>query len=235
MMAAHAKSLSVAPGVNLWPYALSKDEQRNLIGEVFARTEAAPFYRPAMPKSGALFSVEETNFGSLGWVSDRAGYRYQPEHPQTGAPWPSIPGLLLLLWREATAYRAPPECCLVNLYREGARMGLHQDHDETALDAPVMSVSLGDEALFRIGGATRRAPSQSLKLRSGDVLTFGGPARLAFHGIDRVIGRTSALVPGGGRINLTLRRVTVPWTEKTPDQGADRASHAPLRAGVGRG
>ncbi len=163
------------------------------------------------------------------------GYRYSAAHPETGRPWPEMPPLLIQLWNELTRYRAPPECCLVNLYRGAARMGLHQDRDEQALDAPVLSVSLGDAALFRIGGTTRNSPTKSLRLESGDVLAFGGPARLAFHGIDRVMAGTSDLIPGG-RMNLTLRRVTVPeGTKKTPDQGADRASPAPLRAGAGRG
>ncbi len=171
------------------------------------RAEAAPFYRPVMPGSGKAFSVEETNFGSLGWYSDRGGYRYVERHPVTGAPWPAIPPVLLDLWQAVTEGAAPSECCLVNLYRDGARMGLHQDRDEAALDVPVVSLSLGDEAVFRIGGTTRKGKTHSLRLRSGDVLAFGGPARLAFHGIDRVLAGTSSVVPGGGRLNLTLRRV----------------------------
>ncbi len=162
-----------------------------------------------MPGSGKPFSVEETNFGPLGWVSDRSGYRYQPRHPVTAKPWPDIPGLLTALWREI-AGNPTAECCLVNLYRPGGRMGLHQDKDERALESPVVSVSLGDDALFRIGGTARRGPSKSLKLGSGDVVMFGGPARLAYHGIDRILPGSSTLVPGGGRINLTLRRVTPP-------------------------
>lgn len=201
-------ALDIAPGICLWPGKLDAEQQKKLIEEIFARVETAPFYKPQMPVSGKLFSVEETNFGTLGWFSDVKGYRYECAHPITRKPWPDIPQSLLDLWNETTQYRAPPECCLVNLYRGQARMGLHQDRDEEALDAPVLSVSLGDEAIFRIGGQTRRNPTRSLKLRSGDVLMFGGPARLAFHGIDRVIGATSKLVPGGGRINLTLRRVT---------------------------
>jgi alkylated DNA repair protein (DNA oxidative demethylase) len=200
--------LDVMPGVVLWPEAFTRAEQEALLREIFARVEEAPFYRPVMPKSGQPFSVEETNFGALGWVSDIAGYRYEKQHPQTHAPWPSIPDVLLELWSATTACPVPPECCLVNRYAVTARMGLHQDRDEMARDAPVLSVSLGDDALFRIGGTTRKGPTESLKLRSGDVLVFGGPARLAFHGIDRVMGGTSSLLPGGGRLNLTLRRVT---------------------------
>lgn len=160
-----------------------------------------------MPVSSKPFSVEETNFGPLGWFSDKAGYRYVPSHPVTGHPWPDIPPLLLELWHAAIG-AAPPECCLVNLYRGQARMGLHQDRDEAALAVPVLSVSLGDDAVFRIGGIKRRGKTQSFRLQSGDMLAFGGPARLAFHGIDRVIDGTSCVVPGGGRLNLTLRRVT---------------------------
>ena len=202
--------LAVAPGVVLWPQRFDRAAQASLLREVLARVAQAPFYKPLMPGSGAAFSVEETNFGPLGWYSDRGGYRYTPTHPQTAKPWPGIPRALLDLWDETTGYAAAPECCLVNLYRDGARMGLHQDRDEQAADAPVLSVSLGDDALFRIGGTVRRAPTQSVKLSSGDVLMFGGTARLAFHGIDRIVPGTSTLVPDGGRINLTLRRVTPP-------------------------
>lgn len=203
-------ALAIAPGVALWRERLNRIAQEELVADIFARLRDAPFYRPSMPGSGAEFSVEETNFGPLGWLSDRKGYRYAPAHPHTAKRWPDIPPALLELWRDTTFYRAPPQCCLVNLYRAGARMGLHQDRDEAAMDAPVLSVSLGDDALFRIGGTARRGPTQGVKLNSGDVLMFGGPARLAFHGIDRVAAGSSTLVPGGGRINLTLRRVTPP-------------------------
>jgi len=198
----------VAPGVTLWPGLLSPSAQRALVQEAFARAEDAPFYRPVMPRSGKPFSVLETNFGRLGWYSDIGGYRYTESHPQTRAAWPSIPEQLLELWRVVAPDAPEPECCLVNLYREGARMGLHQDRDEEDRDAPVVSVSLGDEALFRIGGLKRKDPTLAVKLASGDVITFGGPARLAFHGIDRVVFGTSEVVPGGGRLNFTLRRVT---------------------------
>jgi len=200
--------LVIAPGVTLWRERLDRAAQQALLDDVLARVREAPFYKPRMPKSNAPFSVEETNFGPLGWYSDQSGYRYMPTHPETAKPWPSIPPALIELWNATTGYPAPPECCLVNLYRDGARMGQHQDRDEMATDAPVLSVSLGDDALFRIGGTARRDATQSLKLSSGDVLTFGGPARLAYHGIDRVIVGTSTLLQGGGRINLTLRRVT---------------------------
>ena len=150
--------------------------------------------------------MEESNFGALGWVSDRSGYRYQPTHPITGNPWPAIPRALLGLWAEINGAPAP-ECCLVNLYRAGAKMGLHQDRDEKDVSAAVVGVSLGDEALFRIGGTARAGQTHSLVLASGDVIAFGGTARLAYHGIDRVRPGTSRLLPGGGRLSLTLRRV----------------------------
>lgn len=201
------KGLSLRPGVTLWREKFSADEQQTLVAEVLALLEDAPLYRPRMPGSDKEFSVEESNFGSLGWVSDKSGYRYQAAHPVTGRPWPDIPPMLLALWREIA--RAPDaECCLVNLYRGSARMGLHQDKDERNFSAPVVSVSLGDQALFRIGGETRRGETQSVALSSGDVVMFGGFARLAFHGVDRIRPGSSSLIPGSGRINLTLRRVT---------------------------
>ena len=198
---------TLLPGVMLWREKFSRTEQQTLLQDVQARLEAAPLYRPRMPGSDKEFSVEESNFGPLGWVSDKSGYRYQATHPVTGKPWPEIPSLLMALWREITD--APDaECCLVNLYRDGAKMGLHQDKDERNFSAPVVSVSLGDEALFRIGGETRKGPTQSVMLASGDVVMFGGVARLSYHGIDRIRPGSSSLIPGGGRINLTLRRVT---------------------------
>lgn len=202
-----AAKLAILEGVYLWPGALDAKAQAQLVAEVFTRVAQAPFYIPVMPGTGKAFSVEETNFGTLGWISDRNGYRYEPVHPLTQQAWPTIPAPLLDLWDAVTGYGEPPECCLVNLYRGPAKMGLHQDKDEAALAAPVLSVSLGDDAMFRIGGISRKGATRSLKLASGDVLTFGGPARLAYHGIDRVVAGTSRLIPGGGRINLTLRRI----------------------------
>ena len=199
--------IELAPGVYFWREKFNRPAQEKLLQDVLAREKQATFYRPQMPGSGKPFSVEETNFGPLGWVSDKSGYRYQPRNPVTGKSWPAMPQALSALWEEIAASEMA-ECCLVNLYRAGARMGLHQDKDERALAAPVVSVSLGDDAIFRIGGAARRGPTKSLKLGSGDVLMFGGPARLAYHGIDRILAGTSTLIPGGCRINLTLRRVT---------------------------
>jgi alkylated DNA repair protein (DNA oxidative demethylase) len=171
---------------------------------------AAPLFEPRMPRTGKAFSVRMTNCGPLGWVSDVAGYRYQPQHPDTGAPWPAMPDAALRAWAELAPGAPAPEACLVNFYEPGARMGLHQDRDEQDLSTPVVSLSLGDSCLFRVGGTVRGAPTRSFRLHSGDALTLGGPARLAFHGVDRIMPGTSTLLASGGRINLTLRRVSPP-------------------------
>ena len=192
------------PGFRLWPGVLDAAAQGALLAEVLAAAEAAPFYRPLTP-GGRPFSVEMTGMGPLAWVSDRAGYRYQATHPISGQAWPPMPQSLLDLWDALTGWPAPPDACLVNLYRHEAKMGLHQDRDEADLTAPVLSVSLGDTAVFRIGPA-EGGRTQSLKLASGDACALTGPARLARHGIDRLLAGSSQLVPGGGRINLTLRR-----------------------------
>jgi len=191
-------------GFRLWPGALSVRAQAALLAQVLSAEAEAPFYRPVTP-GGRPFSVRMTNFGALGWVSDREGYRYQATHPVTGKAWPPIPQTLLDLWSHLTGWPEPPQACLVNLYRDEARMGLHQDKDEADLTAPVLSVSLGDTAVFRIGEA-EGGPTRSIRLASGDVCALTGPARLARHAIDRLIAGSSTLVPGGGRINLTLRR-----------------------------
>jgi alkylated DNA repair protein (DNA oxidative demethylase) len=151
-------------------------------------------------------SVAISGLGPLSWTSDGSGYHYVERHPLTGRPWPPMPRILLDLWRRLAPDAPEPDACLVNLYRGGARMGLHQDRNEQDFSVPVLSVSLGDTALFRIGGQSRKEPTGSLKLSSGDVCLLTGPARLAFHGIDRVMGGSSTVVPGGGRLNLTLRR-----------------------------
>jgi alkylated DNA repair protein (DNA oxidative demethylase) len=156
-------------------------------------------------------SVRMTNCGPLGWITDKeGGYRYQATHPVTGRPWPPMPSMLLALWAELAQYPAPPEACLVNYYASPAKMGLHQDKDEEDFSAPVLSVSLGDTAIFRAGGGTRKEPTRKFELRSGDVVVLAGEDRLAYHGVDRILPGTSDLLQEGGRINLTLRRVTKP-------------------------
>lgn len=197
-------------GVKWLPGQLDPDAQRQLLEMVREAVREAPLFQPVMPRSGKPFSVRMTNMGELGWVSDRAGYRYQQTHPVTGRPWPAIPQMLLEIWQAVSDYAHPPQACLVNFYEPSARMGLHQDRDEEDFDAPVVSVSLGDTAVFRVGGLDRKSPTQSIKLQSGDVVVLGGEARLCFHGVDRILPGTSALLKDGGRINLTLRRVTRP-------------------------
>ena len=190
--------------------ALDGGAQSALAAEIARILAAAPPFRPTMPRTGTPFSVEMSNCGPLGWVSDKAGgYRYQATHPLTGQPWPPIPDLLLALWRDVARCPVPPEACLINLYDAKARMGAHQDRDEADLSAPVVSVSLGDDAVFHVGGLKRTDPKVRVTLRSGDVLVLEGESRLAFHGIDRVLSGTSMLLPREGRINLTMRRVTL--------------------------
>lgn len=198
-------------GFRLYPGLLGRAEQEALRDEVFARLKQAPLYVPRMPKSGTPMRVRMSNFGALGWVTDKEqGYRYQATHPETARAWPEMPPRVLEMWNEVGLYDAPPEACLVNLYEGDARMSLHVDSDEEAWDAPVVSVSLGDTALFRIGGPLRSDPTRSVRLASGDVCVLGGAARRAYHGVDRILNGTSRLLPKGGRINLTLRRVTMP-------------------------
>ncbi len=199
----------IVPGLVYAPGYLSREEQDELVADLREAVKQAPLFTPRMPRTGKEFSVRMTNCGALGWVSDRErGYRYQATHPETGAPWSPMPRLALRVWDDLSPYKHPPEACLVNFYEASARMGLHQDRDEEDFDAPVVSLSLGDSCLFRIGGTERKSSTKSFKLHSGDAMMLTGPARLAFHGVDRIMGGTSTLLPQGGRLNLTLRRVT---------------------------
>lgn len=192
-------------GFKFWPGRLEPAEQRALLQDILVALNDAPLYQCVTP-GGRRMSVEMSNLGDAGWVSDATGYRYQDRHPVTGAPWPPIPDRLLDLWVDLCGDGVLPDACLVNLYRGKARMSLHQDRDEAVLTHPVLSVSLGDAAVFRIGGTTRGGPTRSVKLSSGDVCMLAGEARLAFHGVDRILAGSSQLVPGGGRLNLTMRR-----------------------------
>ncbi len=195
-------------GLRVVPGYLGRAAQEAVVAAIREVIGAAPLYTPRMPKSGTPMSVRMTNCGALGWMTDERGYRYQTTHPETGAPWPPIPAALLEAWEDLSRCPRPPQACLVNFYGPGARMGLHQDRDEEDLGAPVVSLSLGETCLFRIGGTKRNDPTRSFRLASGDALVLAGAARLAFHGVDRVIPGTSTLLAEGGRINLTLRRVT---------------------------
>jgi alkylated DNA repair protein (DNA oxidative demethylase) len=199
--------LLLKPGLRLYKAALDRAAQEGLLDDLRAVLRAAPLYRPKMPHSGKEFSVRMSNCGRLGWLSDLSGYRYQAFHPETGAPWPAMPARILNLWRDYSDCEREPDACLINYYDEAARMGPHQDRDEADFSAPIVSLSLGDSCLFRHGGESRRDPSASIRLDSGDVIVFGGPARRMFHGVDRILPGTSTLLNPPGRINLTLRRV----------------------------
>lgn len=197
--------LSLPSGFTLHDAHLDAADQTAIAADLRAVAEAAPMFHPTT-RWGKQMSVKMTSAGRVGWVSDRRGYRYEPRHP-SGALWPPIPASILAVWRAVSGWDAAPDCCLVNYYGEGAKMGLHQDRDEAAFDAPVVSISLGDPARFRMGGRERSDRTTSVILNSGDVLVMGGPARLAHHGVDRIDFGVSPLLPKGGRINVTLRVV----------------------------
>ena len=203
--------LQIGPGgLRFYPDYFGREAQMALLAALRGVLARAPVFTPRMPKSGRPMSVGMSNCGPLGWISDERGYRYQRLHPDTGQPWPAIPALLLQLWDEVARYPRAPEACLINYYGPNAKMGLHQDRDEADFSAPVVSLSLGDSCLFRVGGGKRRDPTRSFRLNSGDVLVLGGDTRLAFHGVDRIYPETSTLLAEGGRINVTMRRVTRP-------------------------
>ncbi|MDE1992662.1 MAG: alpha-ketoglutarate-dependent dioxygenase AlkB [Rhizobiaceae bacterium] len=195
-------------GIRHLPGYLDRPAQEALVGAIRAVVTEAPLFTPVMPGTGKEMSVRITNCGPLGWVTDKQrGYRYQGAHPLTGKPWPAMPSQLLDLWSDIAGYEKSPEACLVNFYADDARMGLHQDRDEQDFAAPVVSISLGNTCLFRVGGLSRNDRTLSFKLSSGDIVVLGGEGRLCFHGVDRIYPATSTLLKNGGRINLTLRRV----------------------------
>ena len=191
-------------GARFYAGFLTPEAQQDLVAELRGLVAQAPLFSP-VTRSGQM-SVRMTSAGRFGWVADARGYRYSTTHP-SGQPWPAIPDSVLAIWRAVSGASREPGCCLINFYGEGARMGLHQDRDEADFTQPVVSISLGDDALFRIGNPTRGGRTQSLWLRSGDVLVLGEAARLCYHGVDRIAPGTSTLLAQGGRINLTLRVV----------------------------
>lgn len=197
--------LETLHGVDVARGALTVADQRVLLGNLQGIATDSPPFSP-ITGWGKPMSVKITAAGRFCWFSDRKGYRYIEAHPATGAGFPPIPALALAVWRVFET-RADPDCCLINYYGEGARMGLHQDRDEADFSYPVVSISLGDPALFRIGGLERKDPTRSFWLESGDAMVLQGDSRLAFHGIDRIKFGDSALLPKGGRLNLTMRRV----------------------------
>ena len=184
---------------------LTCDAQKQLVEDLRCVVRTAPFYRPMTP-FGKEMRVRITSAGRFGWYSDRRGYRYVAAHPD-GQAWPEIPSSINEIWSALVGSTRMPDCCLVNYYDADARMGLHQDRDEADFSWPVLSISLGDDALFRMGNQTRGGKTESVWLSSGDLVVMGGDARLTYHGVDRIRFGSSNLLPKGGRINLTLRVV----------------------------
>nr|WP_298841873.1 alpha-ketoglutarate-dependent dioxygenase AlkB [uncultured Roseobacter sp.] len=197
--------MSIA-GFTIYKGFLNKSACEALVGELRDVVRDAPFFAPVTPR-GKPMSVRMTAAGDFGWITDRSGYRYSRTHP-SGTAWPPVPEAVLDIWRDVSGSDRLPESCLINYYGEGARMGLHQDKDEAGFVWPVVSVSLGDDGLFRMGGTERGGKTQSIWLESGDVVVMGGAARLAYHGVDRIRYGSSSLLENGGRLNLTLRVVT---------------------------
>ncbi|MEM9843792.1 MAG: alpha-ketoglutarate-dependent dioxygenase AlkB [Pseudomonadota bacterium] len=197
-------SLSIR-GFEIYKGYLSLKDQSDLVDELRRVVTKAPLFSPLTP-SGRKMSVRMTSAGRYGWVSDRRGYRYAARHPD-GMEWPPIPESVLSIWRDLASAERDPDCCLLNFYDAQAKMGMHQDRDEANFDWPVLSVSLGDDGLFRMGNETRGGKTESIWLTSGDVVVMGGEARLKYHGIDRIRAGSSTLLENDGRLNLTLRVV----------------------------
>ena len=195
----------VLRGVQVFQGLVDRPAQQAILADIRGIVAAAPLFSPMTPY-GKRMSVQMTSAGQFGWMSDRSGYRYSQSHPN-GSAWPDIPASILNIWGQVSGSKRAPECCLINLYRETAKMGMHQDRDEAGFTEPVVSVSLGDDGLFRIGNLTRGGSTESIWLKSGDVVVMGGDARLIYHGIDKTRAGSSTLLTGGGRLNLTMRVV----------------------------
>ena len=195
----------VIRGLEIWTEYLDESEQRKIIDDLRRVVSSAPLFSPDTP-FGKPMSVKMTSAGRYGWYSDLRGYRYIAEHP-SGSAWPPIPSSIMGVWDSVSRCERQPDCCLVNRYVQGSKMGMHRDCDEANFEFPVVSISLGDSALFRIGNLVRGGRTESLWLRSGDVVVMGGEGRLAYHGVDRIEFGSSGLLRNGGRINLTLRVV----------------------------
>jgi len=187
---------------------LAKPVEAELMADLREIVGQAPF-RHMLTPGGHRMSVAMTNCGSVGWVTDRSGYRYDANDPETGKPWPAMPRSFRELARQA-ASRAGfggflPDACLINRYQPGARMSLHQDKDEDDFSAPIVSVSLGLPAIFLFGGLKRSDKPRRFRLQHGDIAVWGGPARLRFHGVAPLADGEHALL-GRQRINLTFRK-----------------------------
>nr|WP_216665484.1 alpha-ketoglutarate-dependent dioxygenase AlkB [Pseudoruegeria sp. HB172150] len=192
-------------GFRIYKGFLYGNTQAAMAADIRAVAASAPLFSPMTPY-GKPMSVRMTSAGKYGWFADRRGYRYVTEHP-LGTEWPPIPDSVLSVWRAVTGLERMPDCCLVNFYGPKARMGLHQDRDEADFSFPVVSISLGDDGLFRIGSQERGGKTESVWLTSGDVVVMGGEARLTYHGVDKIRPGSSTLLEGEGRLNLTLRVV----------------------------
>lgn len=192
-------------GIEIYKGALSPSDQQTMVEDLRNVIASAPLFSPKT-RWGKPMSVQMTSAGKYGWYSDTRGYRYEPRHPG-GSAWPAIPHSVLDVWHRYVSTDRDPDCCLINYYTHTARMGLHQDKDEADFNWPVLSISLGDAGLFRIGNAEKGGKTESIWLESGDLSLMGGPARLTYHGIDRIRFGSSDLLKNHGRINLTLRVV----------------------------
>jgi DNA oxidative demethylase len=186
----------------------AKPVEADLIADLRGIVEQAPF-RHMLTPGGYRMSVAMTNCGSVGWVTDRSGYRYDANDPETGKPWPAMPPSFRGLAEQAADQAGfggfSPDACLINCYQPGARMSLHQDKDEGDFGAPIVSVSLGLPAIFLFGGLKRSDKPHRYRLRHGDIAVWGGPARLAFHGVAPLADGDHAVL-GRQRINLTFRK-----------------------------
>lgn len=207
LFADQKQSVQLAPGaVLLESFALP--DEAEILAAINSIIAAAPL-RYMVTQRGYAMSVAMTNCGDAGWISDRKGYRYERNDPQTGKPWPEMPGVLIRLAQKAASeagyHGYLPDVCLINSYAPGTKLALHQDNDEADFSAPIVSVSLGLPATFLFGGLTRQQKSQKIPLRHGDVFVFGGQSRMAFHGIEPLKEGNHSLL-GNRRINLTFRK-----------------------------
>jgi alkylated DNA repair protein (DNA oxidative demethylase) len=197
----------IIPGASLL-CGLAEPFAVEILESVEAIARHAPFRHMTTP-GGYGMSVSMTNCGGFGWVTNRTGYRYDANDPESGQPWPTMPPLLRTLARwaasEAGYFDFAPDSCLINRYAPGTKLSLHQDKNELSHDAPIVSVSLGLPATFLFGGVSRKEPTRKIGLLHGDVVVWGGPARMAFHGVAPIKDGSHPLT-GQARINLTFRK-----------------------------
>jgi alkylated DNA repair protein (DNA oxidative demethylase) len=204
-MSSEIKPTLTLRGIQVFKGMIDVVAQRQMISDLRDVVSDAPMRSPVTP-SGHKMSVRMSAAGRYGWYSGPSGYQYV-DRQLNGEPWPEIPKSVTSLWRQLVSTKRTADCCLINYYDQSAKMGLHQDKDEADFSWPVLSISLGDDALFRVGNISRGGKTESVWLNSGDVVVMGGTARLAHHGIDRIKFGSSTLLDKAGRINLTLRVV----------------------------